>query len=163
MNNYIINLETLLIIPYGKGKSKIWEGDKTFIVNESSGNILKNSCLFFGCSIEGRRTAVKQILGVDMKVPIIVENTRNMIYFPTSNCVKRNSVWISYTNLLKYTKFNEFSTVVYFKNNEKVRVDSKYNLIDNQVIKCIKLENLINKRKNFLKLETIIDDKENVI
>ena len=163
LNNYIINVETLLIIPYGKGKSKIFENDKVFIVNESTSNILKNSCLFFGASIEGRRDAAKLILGIDMKVPIIVENTKNILFFPVSNCVKRNSIWISYSNLLKYSKFNDFSTVVYFMNNMKVRVDAKYSLIDNQVIRCIKLENLLNKRKNFLMTETIIDNNENAI
>lgn len=152
MNNYIINSETLLIIPYGKGKSKILEGNSSFIVNETSGNILKNSCLFYGCSIQGRRDAVKQILNVDMKVPIILENTKNLIFFPVSDCVKKNSIWIAYQNLLKYSKFNEFSTMAYFKNNKKIRIDVKYNLIDNQVIRCIKLDNLINKRKEFLKI-----------
>lgn len=163
MNNYIINVETLLIIPHGRGKSKIFENDRTFIVNEPTGNILKNSCLFFGSSIEGRRDAVKQILGIDMKVPIIVENIKDMIFFPVSDCIKRNSTWISYQNLLKYSKFNEFSTVLYFKSNKKIRVDAKYSLIDNQVIRCIKLETLINKRKDFLKLETFIEDTKNAI
>lgn len=163
MNNYIINVETLLIIPYGRGKSKIFENDRTFIVNEPTGNILKNSCLFFGSSIEGRRDAVKQILEVDMKVPIIVEDIKNMIFFPVSDCVKRNSIWVSYQNLLKYSKFNEFSTVIYFKCGKKVRVDAKYSLIDNQVIRCIKLETLINKRKAFLNLETVISDNKNAI
>lgn len=163
MDNYIINVETLLIVPYGRGKSKIFENDRTFIVNEPTGNILKNSCLFFGSSIEGRRDAVKQILGIDMKVPIIVENIKDMIFFPVSDCIKRNSIWISYQNLLKYSKFNEFSTVLYFKSNKKIRVDAKYSLIDNQVIRCIKLETLINKRKDFLKLETFIEDTKNAI
>lgn len=163
MNNYIINIETLLIIPYGRGKSKIFENDRNFVVNETTSNILKNSCLFFGASIEGRRDAVKQILGVDMKVPIIVENIKDMIFFPVSDCIKKNSTWISYQNLLKYSKFNEFSTVLYFKSGKKNRVDVKYNLIDNQVLRCIKLETLINKRKNFLKLETIIEDSKNAI
>ena len=163
MNNYVINVETLLIVPYGREKSKIFENDRTFIINETTGNILKNSCLFFGSSIEGRREAVKHILDVDMKVPIIVENIRDIIFFPVSNCIKKNSTWISYQNLLKYSKFNEFSTVLYFKSGKNIRVDVKYNLIDNQVIRCIKLESLINKRKNFLKMETIIEDRKNAI
>ena len=98
-----------------------------------------------------------------MKVPIIVEDIKNMIFFPVSDCVKRNSIWVSYQNLLKYSKFNEFSTVIYFKCGKKVRVDAKYSLIDNQVIRCIKLETLINKRKAFLNLETVISDNKNAI
>ena len=150
MNNYIINKETLLIIPYGKRKSKVFEYDRNFIINEATGNIIKNSCLFFGSSLEGRREAVKYILNVDMKVPILVEDIKNMIFFPVSNCINKNSIWISYQNLLKYYKFNEFSTVLYFKSNKEIKIDVKYNLIDNQVIRCIKLESLLNKRRNFI-------------
>lgn len=163
MNNYIINVETLLIIPYGRGKSKIFENDRTFIINDTTGNILKYSCLFFGSSIDGRREAVKQILGVDMKVPIIVEDIKDIIFFPVGDCIKKNSTWIAYQNLLKYSKFNEFSTVLYFKCGKKIKIDAKYNLIDNQVIRCIKLETLFNKRKEFLKLETVIEDRKNAI
>lgn len=161
MNNYIINNETLLLIPYGKGKTKVFEFDRNFIINETSGNIIKNSCLFFGSSLEGRREAVKYILNINMKIPILVEDMKNMIFFPVSNCINKNSIWISYQNLLKYCKFNEFSTVLYFKNNEEVKVDVKYNLIDNQVIRCIKLESLLNKRRNFLKFESSITEDKN--
>ena len=147
VNNYIINVETLLIVPYGREKSKIFENDRTFIINETTCNILKNSCLFFGSSIEGRREAVKHILEVDMKVPIIVENIRDIIFFPVSNCIKKNSTWISYQNLLKYTKFNEFSTVLNFRDNVGVKVDVKCNLIDNQVVRCLKIDTILSKRK----------------
>ena len=111
----------------------------------------KKSCLFFGCSYEGRREAVKDLIGIDMKVPILIEESRNIIFFPTNSCVKRNSIWISYQNLLKYTKFNEFSTVLYFCNKRKIKVDVKHNLIDNQVIRCLKLDTILSKRKMIIK------------
>lgn len=163
MNNYVINAETLLIIPYGRGKSKVFEYDKNFIVNNRPIDIISDSCLFFGSSIEGRREAVKNILGIDMKVPILVEDVKNIIFFPISNCVNKNSIWISYQNLVKYSKFNEFSTVLYFKDNNDIKIDTKYSLIDNQVIRCIKLESLLIKRRNFLKFESIIIEDKNAL
>lgn len=156
INNYEINVETLLIVPYGKGKSKVYEYDDDFIVNKSPLAIIKNSCLYFGCTYEGRRDSVKQMIGIDMKVPILIEDSNNTIFFPTSSCINKNSIWISYRNLLKYDKFNAFSTVLYFRNNRKIKVDTKYNLIDNQIIRCIKLESLLVKRKNFIKNECSI-------
>ena len=158
MDSYEINVETLLILPFGKEKSKIYELDGDFIVNKSPLAIIKDSCLYFGCTYEGRRDSVKQILGVDMKVPILIEDSKNLIFFPTSSCINKNSIWISYKNLLKYSKFNEFSTVLYFRNNQKIKIDTKYNLIDNQIIRCIKLETLLIKRKNFIKSECSFDE-----
>ena len=95
-----------------------------------------------------------------MKVPILIEDSKNIIFFPISNCVHKNSIWISYQNLVKYTKLDELSTVLYFQNNKQLVVDVKYNLIDNQVIRCAKLDTMLNKRRNFLKKENwIIDEK----
>ena len=77
--NYEINAETLLILPFDKNKSKIFELDSEFIVNLSPLTIIKNSCLYFGCSYEGRRDATKSIIGVDMKVPIIIEESKSSV------------------------------------------------------------------------------------
>lgn len=155
-DNYEINVETLLIIPIGKEKSKIYEVDGEFIVKMSPLTIIKNSCLFFGSSYEGRKEGTKNLIGVDMKVPIVIEDSKNIIFFPTSSCIHKNSIWVSYQNLLKYSKFNDFSTILYFKNHESIKVEAKYNLIDNQIIRCIKLETLLIKRKNFIKHECVV-------
>lgn len=163
MDNYEINVETLMIKPYTNGKSKVYEFSDEYIVNKVSLDILKDSCLFFGCSFEGRKEAIKNLLGIDMKVPILVEDSRNIIFFPIASCINKNSIWISYQNLLKYSKYNEFSTVLYFRNNKQIIVDAKYNLIDNQVIRCIKLDSLINKRRNFLNDEYTISIDNGVL
>ena len=157
MNNYEINTETLVILPYSKGKSKVYEYDGELIVDILPLDIIKSSCLFFGSSFEGRKEAIKEILSIDHKVPILVEDSKNIVFFPINSCINKNSIWISYQNLVKYTKLNELSTVLYFHNNKKIIVDAKYNFIDNQVIRCIKLTALLNKRRNFINDEFIIE------
>ena len=150
LNEYEINAETLLIMPYGKNQSKVFEYDGEFIVNMTSLDIIKHSCLYFGCTYEGRKESVKSFIGVDMKVPILIEESRNIIFFPTNSCINRNSIWISYQNLLKYSKLNDFSTILYFRKNKNYKIDVKYKLVDNQVIRCMKLNTFLGKRKNFV-------------
>ena len=149
--DYEINADTLLIIPVDNNRTKVIEKSDTFFVKSSTLSIIKKSCIFFGCSYEGRREAVKHLIGIDMKVPILIEESRNIIFFPTGSCINKNSIWISYQNLLNYYKFNEFSTVLYFRDKKKIKVDVKFNLIDNQVIRCLKLETLLCKRKMIVK------------
>ncbi len=151
LDSYEINNETLLIVPYDYGKSKVYEYDDEFIVNMIPLTIVKNSCMFFGSSFDGRRLASKNIIGVDMKVPIIIEESKNVIFFPVSSCISKNSIWISYQNLIKYSKIDCNSSMLYFKNNKSIKLNTKYNLIDNQVIRCIKLDTLLCKRKKFSK------------
>lgn len=150
-SEYEINVDTLILLPINNNKTKVIEKNDSFIVNTSTLSIIKKSCLFFGCSYEGRKEAVKKLIGIDMKVPILIEESRNIIFFPTSSCVNKNSIWISYQNLLNYSKFNEFSTVLFFQNNKKIKVDVKRNLIDNQVVRCLKLDTLLLKRKMIIK------------
>ncbi len=159
LDSYEINNETLLIVPYDYGKSKVYEYDDEFIVNMIPLTIVKNSCMFFGSSFDGRRLASKNIIGVDMKVPIIIEESKNVIFFPVSSCISKNSIWISYQNLIKYSKIDCNSSMLYFKNNKSIKLNTKYNLIDNQVIRCIKLDTLLCKRKKFSKsISTILEN-----
>ena len=159
LDSYEINNETLLIVPYDYGKSKVYEYDDEFIVNIIPLTIVKNSCMFFGSSFDGRRLASKNIIGVDMKVPIIIEESKNVIFFPVSSCISKNSIWISYQNLIKYSKIDCNSSMLYFKNNKSIKLNTKYNLIDNQVIRCIKLDTLLCKRKKFSKsISTILEN-----
>ena len=152
-DNYEVSSNTLVIIPIGNKKSRIYEYGGDFIVKKSSLSIIEESCLFFGSSYEGRKEGTKALLNVDMKVPIIIEDSRNIIFFPTSSCIRESSIWISYQNLIKYNKFNDCLTDLYFKNHVHVRVGCKYNLIDNQIIRCIKLEKALLNRKKFIEKE----------
>lgn len=158
LNSYEINNDTLVLIPFGKGKTKVYEGDKEFVIKKSSLRIIEDSCLFFGSSYEGRKSGTKSLLGIDMKVPIVIEDVRNTIFFPVSSCVRENSIWISYQNLLKYSKFNDLVTILYFKNHVNIRIGCKFCLFDNQFIRCMKLEKILLNRKKFIEKEPFIFD-----
>ena len=149
LEDYIINCETLLIMPYGEKMSKVYEYDEILIVSLDVITIIKNSCLYFGSSLNGRQAGTKALMNSDVKVPIIVEDSCNIIMFPTNSHRNPNCYWISYNNLLKYSKSGNGNSLLYFKQNNKIEDNIKYNIIDNQVIRCIKLEALINKRKKY--------------
>lgn len=147
LDSYIINYDTLLIVPCDKNKVIVYEIDDEFVVDSNSLEIVENSCLFFGSSLEGRKQGVKSLIDCEMKVPIIVEDSKNLIFFPTSSYKNKQSVWISYQNLLKYSKFDKNVTLLNFKNNRDIKVNVRFGIIDNQIIRCIKLDTFINKRK----------------
>ena len=147
IEEYIVNYETLVIMPIDTNKSKVYEYDDVFIVNMDVNQIIKNSCLYFGSSLEGRKEGTKHLINCEMKLPIIVEDSQSLIFFPTSSYRNNKNVWISYNNLLKYTKIDNKNTMLYFKQNNNINLLVKYNIIDNQIIRCIKLEAIINKRK----------------
>ena len=149
LDDYIINCETLIIMPYDDNKSRVYEYDEEFIVKKNVTSIVRDSCLYFGSSLAGRREGTKALINCEIKVPIIIEDSQNLIIFPTSSYRNTKNMWISYNNLLKYNKNDINSTLLYFKQDNKIIVNVRYNIIDNQIIRCIKLEALISKRKNY--------------
>ena len=117
MNEYEINIETLAIVPFTSHKSKVYENDKVFIVNKSVNKIMDASCEFFGSSLEGRQKGTSKLIGVTHKAPIIVEESKEIIFFPTMSPRVETCAWISLKNIDKILKRNEKNFIV-FKNNQ---------------------------------------------
>ena len=109
MNSYEINSETQAIIPIGDDKSKIIESGRTLIVNQSPMKIIDRSCKYFGSSYQGRFIGTKNLIGVSHKAPIIIEETKEIIFFPTNSPRLDNCAWLSLKHLQNYKKSNNIS------------------------------------------------------
>ena len=153
LSSYIINYETLLIIPYIEDekkkviKSKIFEVDDEFIVAKNPFDIISDSCLFFGSSFDGRREGTKNLINCEIKVPIIIEDSKNLIFFPTTSPIDDDCSWISLKNIKSYNKLTSTKTEVEFKNGKVLTVDISYNSFNNQVMRASRLESIIRSRK----------------
>ena len=147
INNYIVNMETLLLIPVEGKKTKVFEMDDEFIVKKSIMDIIKDSCLFFGSSYTGRKEGTKSLLKCGIKVPIIIEDSRNLILFPTLSFKNEKNIWVVYNNLVDYKKYDLNNTLFLFKNNNDIKINVRFNIVDNQVVRCLKLDAIIRKRK----------------
>ena len=115
MNEYEINAETLAIIPISSHVSKIIEKHDTFIVNKSTLEIIDDSCRFFGSSYKGRHEGTKSILGVSYKAPIVIEESRDLIFFPTHSPRFDECCWISLSEIEKYIRGKVTTTVYFYK------------------------------------------------
>ena len=75
--NYEINENTLLIIPVSDEISKIYELNETFFISKSVKHIIDHSCKYFGSSYSGRYEGTKHLIGMNYKLPIIIEETKD--------------------------------------------------------------------------------------
>ena len=103
---YEINSSTLAIIPIDNTTSKIYEEESEYIIKKSSNSIIKENCEFYGSSYEGRCVGTKYLTGIKSKYPIIIEERRNIIFFPTTSSRTQQSSWIALNKVQKYTKSN---------------------------------------------------------
>ena len=146
MNTYEINEDTLALVPTISDNVKVYEKDTSFEFNSSCTEIIDNSCKYYGSTYEGRRLGSKYILGASYKLPIIIEESKSLIFFPTESPLLSSCIWLSLNNIEKYEK-KDLKTVIYFKNDTNIIVDSSYRIIENQIYRATRLESLLRKRQ----------------
>ena len=146
---YEIDLSTLMLIGIDDKSTRIVTKDNDFIVNYDCKSIVNNSCKYFGSSLVDRIRVTNRLVNMASKTPIIVEESRNIIFFPLRSTREKNNTWISFNNLEKYEK-NGNKTVFYFKGEKSISIDFSYYIIDNQITRCIILDYELNNRRKSL-------------
>ena len=146
IENYEITLDTAAIIGINEKSTKIVENKKDYIINDNSYAVMEHSCEYFGSSYNGRCLGSKKMLGANYKVPIIVEESNELIFFPISEIEKPGCIWISLKWFDKVVVDNN-TTYICLKNGKKIPTTiSKYS-IENQVLRSSKLHLILSERK----------------
>ena len=146
---YEIDLSTLMLIGIDDSRTLVVTLEKDFIVDECAKKIIDNSCKYFGSTLVERIKATQRVVNIRSKVPIIIENSRNIIFFPLKSCREKSNIWISFNNLVRYEKKDNV-TYLYFKENKVQKLDFSYYIIDNQVTRSLLLDYEMNKRRKSL-------------
>lgn len=143
--NYEINEGTLAILAKNK-KSLILEDDKRYVVDSLPFDVVDHSCKYFGSSYEGRKEGTKEILHINYKVPIIVDNSRNLIFFPTNSPISDDCSWLSLKSI-KSIKEGDFNTTdVIFNNGVSINIPVSKRTIDNQILRASRLDLIMRNR-----------------
>ena len=147
MSDYEINEETLAIVPKNAEKSVIHEKFASFVVDKPVNKIMEDSCEYFGSSLTGRQKGTTKLTGISHKAPIIIEETKDVIFFPTTSPRLKRCAWLSLNNIESYYR-KKNKLVVEFKNKKKLVFNISYAVIDNQYSRATKLNYVLNQRKN---------------
>ena len=147
IQSYEINGNTLAIIPITKNTSKVIEAEQEILVEKSAKEIIDDSCRYFGSSYNGRFEGTKNILGVNYKSPIIVEESRDIIFFPTTSPRIEDCHWISLNNIDDYQKSTQNSTLINFKSGQTLELNISLGSFENQMIRSLRLANILKRRK----------------
>ena len=147
---YEIDLSTVMLISLNDIKTKVITMDDEFVLDIDSKKIIDNSCKFFGSSLNDRVNMTKRLINIKSKSPIIIEESRDIIFFPLKSIREKCNIWISFNNLLKFVKSGD-KTIFYFKGNKQVEIDFSYYIIDNQVTRSLMLDYEVKKRRESLK------------
>ena len=145
--DYIINSNTVALIPIKNKITSVIEREDEFIINENTMKIVEDSCEYFGSSYLGRKEGTRKLTGITHKCPIIIEESNLLIFFPTESPRLTSCSWIGFNFIKKYINNNGKTTII-FDNNKVLDVDVSYGVIDNQVLRSSKLDSVLRKRLN---------------
>lgn len=151
MREYEINDATLALISEGEENTIVYEDDRIFNVTKGANEIMEDSCAYFGSSLTGRQIGTNNLIGVTHKSPVIVEESREIIFFPTCSPRLTKCSWISLNNIEKYYSDGK-NVIIEFKNGQKLRLNMTYGIIDNQILRATRLESVLRGRKSLKKL-----------
>ena len=144
--DYEINNSTLAVISIDDKCCRVLEETAEYIVNKSSFEVIDNSCKYFGSSYRGRYEGTKNLIGMNYKLPIIIEESRNIIFFPTNSPRLKDCWWISLNNIKNYYIEDE-KVYINFKNDFKLQVDISIFSLENQILRASRLESVLRSRK----------------
>lgn len=147
MEDYEINEDTYAIIAENSKKTKIIEKESEYLVDNGAYKIMDESCQYYGSSYKGRLSAAKKILECSYKLPILVEESSCLIFFPLKSSLLDDCCWVNLNSIKKVEKCDKNSKITFNNGKEIIFEISKLSL-ENQIYRATRLESLIKKRIN---------------
>ena len=147
MNYYEINEETFAVISKSYGRTKIIEENQDYEIENDAYKVMDESCKYYGSSYKGRIEGSKALLNCSYKLPIVVEESSVLIFFPIKSSLLEDCCWINLNSIKNIEKVDNKTKIVFKNGKEEVFDISKLSL-ENQIYRSSKLESIIFKRIN---------------
>lgn len=96
---------------------------------------LRELCLCYGCSMEGRRAAVKEVCKIKQKVPVLLSERNKDILFPTAAIKTSSYHWINY-RAVKRIKGDQKKTIVLFFDGSSLELDCDVRCVRREMKIC---------------------------
>lgn len=144
--DYEITFDTQVILPVENNSSRIIENNESYVINVPPMQVLEHSCEYFGSLFNGRKEGTKKLLGITHKSPIIVEESRKIIFFPTTSPDRIDCVWINLEKVNKYYKSSSKKSIIEFKNGDIIEFDVSIGSLTNQIMRASRLKYILEER-----------------
>ncbi len=141
-----ITYDTQVILPIDNKSSRIIENNESYVVNVTPMQILEHSCEYFGSSFNGRKDGTKKLLGITHKSPIIIEESRKIIFFPTTSPERTDCIWINLEKINKYYKSSQKKSIIEFKNGDIIEFEISIGSLTNQILRASRLKYILEER-----------------
>jgi competence transcription factor ComK len=102
----------------------------------SAVRLISMICLHNGSSLEGRMESFRYLTKTTQKSAVLLSERSMQILFPTLGFLNHECVWISYNDLLDFSRTEATSVRIRFINGYSQTLDIDSRVIRNQVNRC---------------------------
>lgn len=147
IEEYYVTSDTLLLVSFGKNKTKIYDINGNSIIKKTPFEIIDESCQYYGSSYSGRYVGAKRMLDMDYKLPIIMDEVKEVVMFPTCSPKSDDCCWICVNNIENYEKYKK-TAIIKFINGMTYEINISFNSLENQIMRATMLLMKLKKRKS---------------
>ena len=91
-----------------------------------------------GSTLQGRTIAAKKILQIHQKVPILVSEKKETLWFPTVSATRDDCIWIHANEVVSYHAKGKRTQVI-FRSKDEIELAIAYRTIQRQMRRCEQL------------------------
>ena len=142
LDSYEINRDTCAVLNVGKEATKIIEGDENYLIDKKTFEVMEDSCAYYGSTYDGRLKGTRMILGSSYKLPIVIEDSNDIIFFPTNGNNNDNCSWISLKHIEKYTPYKGYTKVT-FDSGKTIILKISHNSFETQLFRAMRLHQIL--------------------
>lgn len=147
LDTYEVTSATFAVIAINETLSRVIEREKELFINKSTIDIIEDSFKYYGCTYEGRCEGTRNLLNYSYKLPIMIEESKSLIFFPTASPKFAKCSWLSLHDIDKFYRHGE-STQILFKNGYSLVIECSFETIENQLMRATRLDCVMKERKN---------------
>lgn len=145
LETYEINNDTCAVLNVNNEVCKVIEKNQEYFLPKTTYEVMEDSCAYYGCSYDGRLKGTKMILGSNYKLPIIIEETNGIIFFPTNGLGNSKCSWISLNQVQKYEPHGGYTKVTFYS-GKSIIVKMSYASFEMQLLRATRLYDLLKRR-----------------
>jgi len=145
IKEYEVNSSTMFLTPVDYGSkifTRIIEVEDEFLTPLKPIEVIKRSCDYYGVDYESRKKGTKLLIGYNRKIPIVIEPTNRIFFFPTTSPNSPECIWISFEHLhfKKCRRVGPHQTLISFWNKQSHLFPVSYGTIETQCVRTALLK-----------------------
>jgi competence protein ComK len=128
VKDYEINEDTMAIVPFINEKGAVWseifEREALILVEKKPFRIIKDNCLYYGGSYDGKKEAARINMGKMCFAPIMIDSKLDLYFFPIQSPRNDTCIWLAQPHIRRIDTIGHKRANVIFSNGMDLPIEN---------------------------------------